>query len=92
MTMKKRHERWLEAAVMSTLLAVTSPVLAEVVKGDAPDPPASEARNAGAVDLNKHAYKSWTRARQLRCWQEGRLIFEENDWHEGHAIGRPVDL
>lgn len=27
------------------------------------------------------AFTGHIKPRQLRCWQEGRLILEENDWH-----------
>lgn len=58
-------------------------------------PAAAEVKNVGdprmgnSADLIADAKNSWIEPRQIRCWQEGRLIVEENNWVPGD-IQRPV--
>ena len=48
-----------------------------------------DARKGSSADLIADAKSSWIEPRQIRCWQEGRLIVEENNWVPGD-IQRPV--
>lgn len=43
-------------------------------------------RNGSGLAAPGHlrgAEEAWVKPLQLRCWQDGRLIIEENNWHIG---------
>jgi len=47
-------------------------------------PSAPEVQDSSVVDTTSHlksAKQAWIKPRQIRCWQRGRLIVEENDWY-----------
>jgi len=39
-----------------------------------------QASSVSETDYVADAKNAWIKPRQLKCWQEGRLIVEENDW------------
>ena len=39
-----------------------------------------QASSGSETDYVADAKNAWIKPRQIKCWQEGRLIVEENDW------------
>lgn len=95
---EKRGGSGLRAAQMA-MIALVVPVLSSVVLAglldDAAMPPttvpvAQVAPPAQVMPLQAKTTANTDIAYQLRCWQDGRLIFEENGLTAPVKAGRPV--
>ena len=51
------------------------------VRDNSPTPTAVKDSHIDSTSHLKSAQQAWIKPRQVRCWQHGRLIVEENDWY-----------
>jgi len=67
---------------ISILVALIASLLSQA-SAEVKKIPATGSNGYATIDHIADAKKSWIAPRQIRCWQEGRLIVEENDWVPG---------